>query len=315
MKKFLLMVVFLTTTTFSQEVSVFGAGNIASENPYGLTENEQVLLSNKKRVDEVESKLNSYNEDMIGVKSVVEGTNSQIAKLESRVSDLEIRTTGKVSKLSNKSLSVATSKDLQELKNDIAELKRQIEAINQKLGISVKKNSSQLNLSNSNQQNTLTQNKISKIYQQKNNSNNEILAEKNTAVNNADNKALKSSNKVVAFDDMKPSQIEKIANELFNKNKYLESKIHYEYLENKKYNLAKTYFMLGEISFNQKSYANAIKYYQESIRNDDKADYMAKLLLNAGISLEKIGDNNNADKFFKVLKSQYPNSPQAKSLK
>ena len=67
------MVVFLGTTILAQEVSVFGAGNIASENPYGLTENEQVLLSNKKRVDEVESKLNSYSEDMIGVKSVVEG--------------------------------------------------------------------------------------------------------------------------------------------------------------------------------------------------------------------------------------------------
>ena len=125
----------------------------------------------------------------------------------------------------------------------------------------------------------------------------------------------KNTNKVVAFDDMKPSEIEKIAHRLFNENKYIESKIHYEYLASKKYNLAKTNFMLGEIAFNQKSYANAIKNYQESIKNDDKADYMPKLLLNAGISLEKIGDKNNADKFFKVLKSQFPNSPQAKSLK
>ena len=30
------------------EISVFDAGNVNSENPYGLTENEQILLKNKK---------------------------------------------------------------------------------------------------------------------------------------------------------------------------------------------------------------------------------------------------------------------------
>lgn len=292
------MVVFLGTTILAQEVSVFGAGNIASENPYGLTENEQVLLSNKKRVDEVESKLNSYSEDMIGVKSVVEGTNSQIAKLESRVSDLEIRTIGKVSKLANKQTSVVTEQDILDLRNDIADLKRQVEIINQKLEINVKKNSEVV---------VATKPKKEFIKKQEALPQPSKLETKETQT--------KNTNKVVAFDDMKPSEIEKIAHRLFNENKYIESKIHYEYLASKKYNLAKTNFMLGEIAFNQKSYANAIKNYQESIKNDDKADYMPKLLLNAGISLEKIGDKNNADKFFKVLKSQFPNSPQAKSLK
>ncbi|MCZ6103819.1 tetratricopeptide repeat protein [Campylobacter ureolyticus] len=300
MRKILSMVVFLGTTILAQEVSVFGAGNIASENPYGLTENEQVLLSNKKRVDEVESKLNSYSEDVIGVKSVVEGANSQIAKLESRVSDLEIRTTGKVSKLANKQTSVVTEQDILGLRNDIADLKRQVEIINQKLEINVKKNSEVV---------VATKNQPKKEFTKKQ----EALPQ----LNKLETKEIqtKNTNKVVAFDDMKPSEIEKIAHRLFNENKYIESKIHYEYLASKKYNLAKTNFMLGEIAFNQKSYANAIKNYQESIKNDDKADYMPKLLLNAGISLEKIGDKNNADKFFKVLKSQFPNSPQAKSLK
>ncbi len=294
------MVALLGTTILAQEVSVFGAGNIASENPYGLTENEQVLLSNKKRVDEVESKLNSYSEDMIGVKSVVEGTNSQIAKLESRVSDLEIRTTGKVSKLANKQTYVVTEQDILDLRNDIADLKRQVEIINQRLEINVKKNSEVV---------VAAKNQPKKEFTKKQ----EILPQPNKL--ETKETQTKNTNKVVAFDDMKPSEIEKMAHRLFNENKYIESKIHYEYLASKKYNLAKTNFMLGEIAFNQKSYANAIKNYQESIKNDDKADYMPKLLLNAGISLEKIGDKNNADKFFKVLKSQFPDSPQAKSLK
>lgn len=142
MKKIIFLVVlFLGTTLFAEEVSVFGAGSITSDNPYGLTENEQVLLANKKRVDSIENQFKSQKEEMIGLRSVVEGSTSQMTKLESRVSDLEIRTTGRVSNLASPTVSVATKNDIEALKRDIAELKSQIEALNKKLGIqgSVKK--------------------------------------------------------------------------------------------------------------------------------------------------------------------------------
>jgi len=131
----------LGTTLFAEEVSVFGAGSITSDNPYGLTENEQVLLANKKRVDSIENQFRNQQEEMIGLRSVVEGSTSQMTKLESRVSDLEIRTTGRVSNLASPSVSVATKDDIEALKRDIAELKSQIDALNKKLGIqgSVKK--------------------------------------------------------------------------------------------------------------------------------------------------------------------------------
>lgn len=142
MKKIIFLVVlFLGTTLFAEEVSVFGAGSITSDNPYGLTENEQVLLANKKRVDSIENQFRNQQEEMIGLRSVVEGSTSQMTKLESRVSDLEIRTTGRVSNLASPSVSVATKDDIEALKRDIAELKSQIDALNKKLGIqgSVKK--------------------------------------------------------------------------------------------------------------------------------------------------------------------------------
>ena len=48
-KKFIFAALFGAVFLFSEEVSVFDAGNVNSENPYGLTENEQILLKNKQR--------------------------------------------------------------------------------------------------------------------------------------------------------------------------------------------------------------------------------------------------------------------------
>lgn len=301
MKKALFLVTFIGVTfSFSQEVSVFGAGNIASGNPYGLTENEQVLLDSKKRIDQVVDKQKSQEEYMIGLRSVVEGSQNQVSKLESRVSDLEIRTTGKVSNLANPNTSVASKSDIDSLKRDIAELKQQIEAINKKLGIqgSVKKNS----------------NPVAKTESK------EVVEKSQTPVASTpkkiDSKQVSDTPKrVVGFDDMKPADIEKEAKALFEAKKYQEAKIYYDYLYSKNYNPAQTQFMIGQISFNQKSYANAIKSYQNSLKNNDNAPYIPELLLNSGISLEKLGDKANADKFYTYLKTKYPNSSQAKSLK
>lgn len=130
-KKFLVVAIFATTFLNSNEISVFDAGNLNSDSPYGLTENEQVLLKNRQKVADVATGLNNTNESLEGLKTVLEGTNSQIANLENRVADLEIRATGKVSKNS----------DIEAMKKDIAWLKSQINEINKKLGTTpVKKN-------------------------------------------------------------------------------------------------------------------------------------------------------------------------------
>lgn len=303
-------------TAFAQEVSVFGAGNIASNNPYGLTENEQILLDSKKRVDQVISKQQSQEEEMIGLRSVVEGSQNQVSKLESRVSDLEIRTTGKVSNLASPNAAVATGSDIQSLKDEIVDLKRQIEAINQKLGIqgSVKKNSKPVAKTETKQPLiAVDKTPPAPVKSEKADQKPSKLAETKKAGETTTQKP--SPKKVLGFDDMKPADIEKDAKALFDAKKYQDAKIHYDYLSNKKYNLAKTQFMLGEIAFNQKSYANAIQNYQASLKADDKAEYLPELLHRSGISLENLGDKANADKFYNYLKTKYPDSPQAKSIK
>lgn len=44
-----------------------------------------------------------------------------------------------------------------------------------------------------------------------------------------------------------------------------------------------------------------------------KGDYFPKLLYHTAISLDKIGDPKTANGFYKALKTNYPNSPEAKA--
>lgn len=85
-------------TLLNAEISVFDAGNLNSENPYGLTENEKILLKNNKKVEnlkqnvgDVEARLNNTQESVQGIQSIIEGANRRIIQLESRIAELENR--------------------------------------------------------------------------------------------------------------------------------------------------------------------------------------------------------------------------------
>lgn len=80
--KILVVAAFAATFLNSEEVSVFDMGNINNENPQGLTENEQVLLKNRQKVADVATGLDNTNESLEGLKTVLEGTNAQIANLD-----------------------------------------------------------------------------------------------------------------------------------------------------------------------------------------------------------------------------------------
>ncbi|PSM51592.1 Tol-Pal system protein YbgF [Campylobacter blaseri] len=245
----------------AEEVSVFGAGDLTSSNAYGLTENEQVLLENRKKVNTLQREIEVQKQDIIGLRSVVEGLNSQISKLEARIADLEIKTTGRVNKQANNTANTQKK--------------------NEKLAVINNKKTTKL---------TNTSKKTEKVTKNK-------------------------PEKIIAFDDMKKEDIFISAQELFDNKKYTEAKIRYDYLNSKDYKKAEVNFMLGEILYNQKLYSGAIEKYRNSIQIKDNAEYMPTLLYHSGLSLEKIGDTTSANKFFTVLKSQYPNSEQAKSLK
>ena len=61
---------------YAQEISVFGAGDLTSSTPYGLTSAEEHILKNK-------NKLDSFDTNVKGVKSSVDMLSERIDGLES----------------------------------------------------------------------------------------------------------------------------------------------------------------------------------------------------------------------------------------
>ncbi|AHJ11963.1 tetratricopeptide repeat protein [Sulfurospirillum multivorans] len=107
----------------------------------------------------------------------------------------------------------------------------------------------------------------------------------------------------------------KEADDYFDKKSYTEAQALYTELLNRNYKPAKVNFTLGEIAYNQKSYAKAIEHYKSSISLFDKAAYTPTLLYHTGTSFQKLGKTKDAQGFYKALKENYPDSPEAKKIK
>ena len=103
-KSFYISILIASTLTAASEVSVFGAGNLNSNKPYGLTSTEKYILKNKKELGSIDTKvksvkttIESLNERIDGLESIYEGDsqklNSTGIELSKVISKLENNTT------------------------------------------------------------------------------------------------------------------------------------------------------------------------------------------------------------------------------
>lgn len=300
MKKFIHVAAVLAATSIFAEVSVFDAGNINKENPYGLTENEKVLLNNKKKVDRLDQNIGSMQSDVAlaqenieGVKSLLDGINQRILAIESRVTQLEN---------SLNSQKTTTAKD-------ISNLKSQIKANKTKHDEDVKNITKALGeltvlIDSKHQETSTAQPKAQTKSEDKKSVNKEVKEQ------TSQNKETKSNLKL---DDMPASEILIMADKAYKAKEYKKASECFTHLISKNYKPAYSNFMLGEIEYFNKSYKTAVPYYEKSVAISQKGNYMPKLLYHTAISFDKIGDTKSANKFYKALKQAYPDSAEAKA--
>ena len=282
MKRSIHLAALVASTSIFAEVSVFDAGNINKENPYGLTENEKVLLNNKKKVDRLDQNIGTMQSDVSlvqenieGVKSLLDGINKRILAIETRITELE------------NSLNSQKTKNF----NDISNLKSQIKTVQTQHDKDIK------NITNALSQLTaLIDSNSTKVDMPK--------------VINSEPKDKISDNP--KYDDIPGAELLEMADKAYKSKEYLKASEYFASLIKKNYKPAYSNFMLGEIEYFNKNYKNAIPYYDKSVAISQKGNYMPKLLYHTAISFDKIGDTNSANKFYKALKQAYPDSPEAK---
>lgn len=311
MKK-IFSVALIGATLLYAESSAFGAGDLTSDSPYGLTSGEKLL---KEKLDtlsnndaQVNSRISEIEQRVEGLQSTLEGINSQYAKSNSRLTQLETNFEAMENNLST---------ELQNLKAYVEESRKIQDANNKQIKKILAELSSLVDSINAN-------------YVSKDDLNDFNLSAKNTLViPTSDDKnatSLKENNaSVIPVKEKEVKQIDdswkkKKNNEILdsaikdlNDNSYENSKTKLNYLISKQYKPARANFWLGEIEYKQKKYNNAIAYYKTSSALSTKGDYFPKLLYHTAISLDKIGDPKTANGFYKALKTNYPNSPEAKA--
>lgn len=285
MRRTLLVIALLWAVTLNAEVSVFDAGNLDKENPYGLTENEKILLKNKQKVEKLNQNIGSVQSDISyaqesieGLRTVVDGLNQSSVNLDTRISELE-------NKININDVNVT---------NEITDLKK-----------IVKKN--QAIQEENYKKITKAISELSSLIDSINSSKTGNVAGQNEQAP-SDNIEKKSN-----LDGKSLADILKDADNAYKKKDYVNAKAYFEHLADKNHKPAYSNFMLGEIEYAQKNYLQAIPYYQNSVELYDKADYMPKLLYHTAISFDKTGDKKSANKFYGALKQAYPDSKEAKA--
>ena len=287
MNKILALIILMPIVLFSAEPSVYGAGNLDSDNPYGLSASEKKIVQNSKNIKSLEREIkliklnyNQLQEKIDGTRSVTESISNKIGKIDNKINNL-------IENDSNKS-------------NIVENLQNQIDNLKQQL-------SDNITLQNENQ------NRIKSVLAELSSLIDSINA--NYVSKDEFNKLVKKSSKKESISGKNGAQLLREAEEFFRNRLYEKAAIRYKKLIAMRYKPARSNFKLGEISYYQKKYAKAIVYYKKSIALYDKASYTPTLLYHTGISLSKLKKNREASSFFDALKSNYPNSKEAKSLK
>lgn len=317
----LFVLVLFCTSIEANEVSVFGAGDLNSTKPYGLTKTEKYILNNKKELGTIETKvktvkntIESIYERIEGLESIYEGDsqklNATVLKLNKLLENFELNNN-------------QTNKNNEEI-TLLKDVTSQMIGAQQAIAKENKKNLEQLKKAILNLEKEI--NKINKSYV----SDSELKKNMKQFVTKAEFDALKkslgnsSSKKPKANTSKKSVSISKLsssekkemlieAKRLFKKDYFTKAIPMFETLIAQKYKPAESNFYLGEIWYYRKKYDQAIVYFKKSALLYDKASWMPKLLLHSAISFEKTGDLENAANFYGTLVEVYPESNEAKT--
>lgn len=294
----------LSTIAISEEVSVFGAGNLDSNKPYGLSTTEKHILKNKSELNSIDTKvkdvkdtIESVSQRIDGLESIYEGDSRKINDAVLKINDLvkkEEITSSEIEKIKAVTAQILqiqeenntnNNKNLETLKLAIATLDKSINNINSSLDQFVTKD--------------------------------ELDKTKKATPKEEANKATSKTADKISDEDSKLSKEELLAKakELYEKKLFNQALPIYEDLIAKNFKPAESNFYLGEIMYARKQYNDAIGAFKKSALLYDKASYMPKLLLHSAISFENIKDKENAKSFYSTLVSAYPDSTEAQTAK
>ena len=297
MKKSILVVALTTAVPLlllSAEPSAFGAGDLNNPEPYGLTSNEKVILDTKKKLHKVVVKSNNQANEVDSLRERIDGLQSVVESLSRKAHKNKIS----LQKLEE-------SNELKSQNND--EYEKRLSDVVQSNTDNIEKTKKIV------AEMTVLLDSINKDYVTK--------AEFNSLVKDVNKfkelmaKELKSGTPTKVKSKKSSVDLYNEAKKMYDKKYYTKAIENYEILIKRNYKPAYSHYMIGEMNYKRKNYANALSYFKKSSALYSKAKYMPKLMLHSAISMEKTGDKKHASAFYKAIVTKYPNSAEAKEAK
>ena len=271
---------FLPLILLASDINPFGAGNVNSNNPYGLTPDEKAIVANKKSISKLEYETEQINSSLNTLKlrmnSYDEVINGKLASFNTVLNELNQT---KSNYLALKSKINDMNETVNNLENRINSMENEISTIKQTLKVVIDTQNKNMDY---------IKNTITDIYSQL-------------------KKIKKPLNVKTAFNK---------GRNLFFANKLNQAKEYFLYSLSKKYLPSTSAYYLGEISFQEHNYKKALGYYKKSITfYPKKTSFTSTLLYHTAISFEKSGNKKLAKLTLKKIISDFPNSKYANLAK
>lgn len=297
MKAVLIFILFFSPI-WAEEPSAF-------ELQSGSTKKEMQTLRDKtenqsNKIFELENRIKQLETSLDGLKSIYEGQSLNIKEIKDKINTNDVNTNQNIkdSDIQNLQEQISNNtKNIQLLKDSLSNINESISQIQEILSSEIKKQ-------NNNATESSNTNRII------NSDNNATKPQSNTLESKEDSDDVQFDKDVTRRGD-----IFKEARTLTYAKKFDEAIARYKWFIEIDYKKAESNYMLGNISYEQNYYNDAIYYYKESAILDDKATYMPRLLLNSANSFRVLKDVENAKKFYNSLLSLFPNSNEAQEAK
>jgi len=302
MKRSFLVTVFVACLPFSlisAEPSAFGAGDLSNPKPYGLTTSEEVVLQNKKKLQKVVANTNNQANKVDSLRERIDGLQTVVESLSIKSQENKL----KLQKLDEKNLERLSSSD--EYEKRLSELTQSNSENINNLKLAVSELSSLLD-------------NINKTYVTKDEFNtlvNDLNKFKELVSKELKKTPVSTNGKKSKFSSKSNAQVAKESYAYYKKKYYSKAIEGYSYLIDKNYKPAYAHYMIGEMKYRRKNYADAIAYFKKSASLYSKASYMPDLMLHTARSMQLSKDRKNAKSFYKAIIAKYPSSKQAKSAK
>jgi TolA-binding protein len=274
-----------TATLLNGEPSAFDAGKLDSNSPYGLTESEKYLLNTNKKIELLSTELaklkiqaNTAIEKSEGAASLLDSLSSKVASISQSVQAMDINRSELENRLNELDKYIKENRNLQvanqeTVKNVLTELTAMVDTL----------------------------------------SANYAALDKRIAALEGKKTTTTTPAKSQFGANISSEELSKEGERLFANKEYGNAKKYFTELLARGYKPARNSYMLGEVEYFSEKWSEAIVNYKKSVKLYDKADYMPRLLYHTAISFDKLSDTASANQFYKLLKTDYPDSKEAKA--